>query len=144
MKLGYQSPGMAAVALAAAAGVSGCRTAAPAAASGSFESVRPVLERDCLHCHGDARLPHMVSFADTTALSKLRGPRLWIWPGHPGKSRLYQVITAPDTMPNAMPPTGHAIDPAQVEAIRAWIAAGAPLPAAPEKLRPLGEGIRSR
>ena len=145
MKLASQSVGVVAAAAAIVALLSGCQTTAPVAASGTFESVRPILERDCVHCHGDARLPHMVSFADTAALAKLRGPNLWIWPGHPEKSRLYRVITAPDTTPNAMPPTGHAIAPEESESIRAWIAAGAKLPPGePVKLTPRGEGIRSR
>lgn len=117
----------------------------PKAAAGTFESVRPVLENNCLHCHGEAKLPHMVSFADTHALAKLRGPNLWIWPRQPEKSRLYQVVTASDVTPGAMPPTGHAISAQDADLIRAWIAAGAPIPAGePVKLTPQGEAVRSR
>lgn len=122
-----------------------CSLTRPAPPSGSFASVRPVLEKNCLHCHGATKLPHMPSLADTAEIAKLKGPGKWIMPGQPENSRIYQVVTAADTTPNAMPPTGHAISSAEVETIRAWIKAGAELPTgAPVVLTPFGEAIRSR
>ena len=121
-----------------------CHSLPRKAPAGTFESVRPVLERNCLHCHGALKLPHMVSFADTAALAKLRGPGLWIWPAQPEKSRLWQVVTASDTTPGAMPPTGHAISPAEADVIRSWITSGAPLPAENVPLTPHGAPVRSR
>ena len=122
-----------------------CSLTRPTPPVGSFASVRPVLERNCLHCHGVNKLPHMPSLADTAEIAKLKGPGKWIMPGQPENSRIYQVVTAADTTPNAMPPTGHAISAAEVGIIRAWIKAGAPLPAdAPVVLTPIGEALRSR
>ena len=87
----------------------------------------------------------MPSLADTAEIEKLKGPGKWIMAGQPENSRIYQVVTAADTTPNAMPPTGHAISSAEVETMRAWIKAGAPLPTGtPVVLTPIGEAVRSR
>lgn len=112
--------------------------------AGSFASVRPVLERHCVHCHGAGRLPHMIAFNDTSLLEALKGPGKWIQPGKPEDSRFYQVVAASDEQPGAMPPTGHAISRTDVSVIRAWIEAGAPLPPGePVTLEPRGELSRS-
>lgn len=113
--------------------------------AGSFARVQPVLERHCVHCHGEGRLPHMVAFHTTAGLADLMGPGKWIQPGRPEDSRFYQVVMAGDEQPLAMPPTGHAISRKDREVIREWIAAGAPLPEAPGvTLQPRGTLDRSR
>jgi mono/diheme cytochrome c family protein len=111
----------------------------------TFDGARRVLEENCVHCHGDYRLKGMPSIATIRHLAKLVGPGKWIIPGKPEQSRLYQVVTFPDEIPNAMPPTGHAISINQVKQLRDWIIAGAPIPGgANQKLRPTGEAPRSR
>ena len=111
----------------------------------TFAKARVVLETNCVHCHGDYRLQGMPPIDTTRLLSKLIGPGNYIVPGQPEKSRFFQVVTFPDEIPNAMPPTGHAISPAEVQALREWIVAGAPLPSGPsQKLHPQGEPPRSR
>jgi mono/diheme cytochrome c family protein len=111
----------------------------------TFHPARQVLEANCVHCHGDYRLKGMPPIATTRQLAKLVGPGNWIIPGKPEQSRLFQVVTFPDEIPNAMPPTGHAIAPVQVKLLRDWILAGAPVPAgANQKLQPTGEAPRSR
>lgn len=113
--------------------------------AGSFASARKVIESNCVHCHGDARLANMPAFNDTHALANLTGPGKWIVPGHPEHSRFFQVVMLADEQPGAMPPTGHAISKAEAESLRAWIQAGATLPeGAPSRLAPRGEGPRSR
>lgn len=113
--------------------------------TGSFASVQPVLETNCVHCHGKNRLTNMPAFTDTNSLRKLVGKSNWIVPGHPEQSRFIQVVMLADEQPGAMPPTGHAISPSEVAVLRAWIAAGAPLPeGAPVVLTPRGPGQRSR
>ena len=78
-------------------------------------------------------------------LAKLIGPGNWIVPGQSEKSRFFQVVIFPDEIPGAMPPTGHGIGEAEVEVLRQWIVAGAPMPEGRnERLRPLGEAPRSR
>lgn len=112
---------------------------------GSFASVRPVLEANCVHCHGDYRLAHMPPMNSTKALARLKGPGNWIMPGKPEHSLLYQVVTLKDEQPGAMPPTGHAIAARDVETLRVWIQAGAPLPEGRSiTLKPQGEAPRSR
>jgi mono/diheme cytochrome c family protein len=125
--------------------VGGCVTAPPStlAVKGGFSSVLPLLETNCVHCHGTQRLPSMPALVDTKSLATLIGPGKLIVPGQPEKSRLYQVVTLTDQQPGAMPPTGHAITPGEVSALRAWIQAGAPLPAQNIVLTPRGSGPRS-
>ena len=111
---------------------------------GSFASVRPVLESKCVHCHGENRLANMPPFGSTGALAKLKKEGVWLVAGKPERSRLYQVVTLKDEQPGAMPPTGHAILPAQVAILREWIANGAPLPAGRSiTLQPEGQLDRS-
>ena len=86
----------------------------------------------------------MPAFTDTRALTRLIGPGNWIVPGHPERSRFFQVVTLADAQPGAMPPTGHAISKAEVEKLRAWIAGGAPVPkGVPLVLVARGEGPHS-
>lgn len=110
----------------------------------TFQRVLPLLETNCIHCHGDQRLPSMPSFADTKALAGLIGPGKLIVPGQPESSRFFQVVTFSDQQVGAMPPTGHAISKPEVESLRAWIQSGAPLPAEDVAFKPRGTGIRSR
>jgi mono/diheme cytochrome c family protein len=123
----------------------GCAGFGSRGTPGSFASVRPVLEANCVHCHGTNRLAHMPPFTDTRALAGLIGPANWIIPSHPERSRFFQVVTLSDAQPGAMPPTGHAIRQRDIERLRAWIAAGAPVPDGDAvTLTPRGEGPRSR
>lgn len=112
---------------------------------GSFSTARSVIEANCVHCHGKDRLTNMPAFSDSHSLGRLVGANNWIVPGHPERSRFFQVVTLGDTETGAMPPTGHAIGAAEVETLRAWIAAGAPIPSGPPiVLQPRGDGPRSR
>lgn len=111
----------------------------------TFAAARKVLEVNCVHCHGDYRLKGMPPIDTTRHLAKLIGPGGWIIPGKPEKSRFFHVVTFPDEIPGAMPPTGHGISKAEVEVLREWILAGAPMPTGPnEHLKPIGEAPRSR
>lgn len=94
----------------------------------AFAKVQMVLEKNCVHCHGDNRLSTMPSIHDSRALEKLISQGGWIVPGKPEQSRIYQVVTFPDEIPGAMPPTGHAIERADVQVLREWIATGAKVP----------------
>lgn len=123
----------------------GCASTPRMQTSVTFETVRPVLENTCLHCHGTNRLQNMPALTDTLAIARLIGPGKLIVPGHPEQSRFLQVVTFTDTQAGAMPPTGHAISRPEVERLRTWITAGAPLPSGPPTpLTPRGEAPRSR
>lgn len=118
----------------------GCANPGQPGLAGSFASVRPVLESNCVHCHGPKHLPNMPALTDTRALARLTGPANLIVPGHPERSRFFQVVIFGDEQPGAMPPTGHAISRSDAAALRAWIVAGAPVPdGAPVVLTPRGE-----
>lgn len=85
----------------------------------------------------------MPAFANTVELSQLVGSGNWIVPRHPERSRFLRVVTLADDQSGAMPPTGHAIAKWQIEALRDWIATGAPIPGGkPIPLTPRGPGPR--
>ena len=110
----------------------------------AFVPVQTVLETNCVHCHGDNRLSTMPSINESHALAKLIGSGKWIVPGKPEQSRFYQVVTFPDQVPGAMPPTGHAISKKDVATLRQWISAGAKVPGgATIPFTPRGEMPRS-
>ncbi len=108
----------------------------------AFAPVQGVLETNCVHCLGDNRLSTMPPINDTQALTKLIGT-YWIVPGKPEMSRFFQVVTFPDEIPGAMPPSGHAISPREVGILRDWIKAGAKVPSQNIKLHPQGPLPRS-
>lgn len=128
-----------------AAALAGCAQREPRPpADPAFDTVRFVLETNCVHCHGDNRLSHMPPINDTHALQRLASSPQWIVPGHPEKSRFYQVVVFPDNVPGAMPPTGHAISKRETQVLRDWIKTGARVPGGKAvKLAPRGELPRS-
>ena len=107
-----------------------------------FATLRDVLERNCVHCHGDNRLSTMPPMNDTRGLSKLISSG-WIVPGQPEKSRFFQVVTFPDEVPGAMPPSGHAISKQDIKILRDWIEDCAMLPQKNFILHPKGPLPRS-
>lgn len=129
--------------LALVACIASCTQVPPSdAAVTAFAPVRTVLETNCVHCHGDNRLSTMPPINDTHALAKLIGQH-WIVPGKPEASRFFQVVTFPDEVPGAMPPSGHAISQQEISILRSWIKAGAMVPANNIKLTPQGPLPRS-
>lgn len=129
--------------LTAAASLCSCVTT-PRPASGTWESVQPVLERNCVHCHGAQRLAGMPAMTTSAVLAQFAKENRWIVPGSPEGSRFYQVVVLGDDQPGAMPPTGHAISNSDREILHAWIANRAPVPASSLPLQPQGEAPRSR
>jgi mono/diheme cytochrome c family protein len=126
---------------------SGCETpavTAPRGGEAAFKAVLPTIEANCVHCHGEQRLPTMFALTNTRELGSLIGPGKLIVPGRPEESRFFKVVTLADDESGAMPPTGHAIGKRHVEALRKWIEAGAPVPAQPHPMKPRGEAPRSR
>jgi mono/diheme cytochrome c family protein len=111
----------------------------------SFAAAQVVLERNCVHCHGEIRLPQMPSIATSQSLGDLIGPGKWVVPGKPEESRLFQVVTLNDDQAGAMPPTGHKVTEPEIAKLRAWILDGAKIPAdAPVTFKPRGVAPRSR
>ncbi len=111
----------------------------------TFAKAQVVLEKNCVHCHGEIHLPQMPALTTTSSLADLIGPGKWIVPGKPEASRLFQVVTLDDNQVGAMPPTGHKITEAEIATLRAWIIAGATIPEdAPAIMKPRGTPPRSR
>ncbi|MCA1964040.1 MAG: hypothetical protein LDL31_08875, partial [Prosthecobacter sp.] len=109
----------------------------------AFAPVQAVLEANCVHCHGDNRLSTMPSIHDSRALAALVRAGGWITPGKPEASRFYQVVSFPDEVPGAMPPTGHAIRAKERRVLKDWITQGAKVPAGKRVFVPRGQMPRS-
>ncbi len=87
------------------------------------DHIRPIFERSCWNCHGEAS---QLSGLDLRSLEAAveggtRGPALV--PGRAEESRLYRVLAGLDDPP--MPMSGDALTDAEVSAIRTWIDNGA-------------------
>ncbi len=90
------------------------------------ERVAPLLSARCVACHGGAKKRGGL---DLTTAKGLRaggenGPVI-LAPADAEKSRLVQLVSGPSPR---MPRVGAKLSAGQVEALRAWIAAGAPWP----------------
>lgn len=100
--------------------------AADGAAERLFEDrIAPLLTARCVRCHqgeepqGDVRLTQADQVIDG------RGEGWLVVPGKPKESYLLDVISGPEP---SMPKSGEPLSAADVEAVRTWIAAGAPWP----------------
>ena len=87
------------------------------------KDVAPVLERNCLSCHGEAI--QMGRFDLRTRDAALRGGTRGadLVPGDAGASRMYRRIAGLEQP--AMPAQSPALPPEQVAAIKQWIDEGA-------------------
>jgi formylglycine-generating enzyme required for sulfatase activity len=92
------------------------------------KQVQPVLEANCLVCHGAAQAAGGLRLNTKAAALKggNRGPA--IVAGQPEKSPLYTMIEVPPGQRGAMPPAGPQLSKAQRDTIRRWIAGGASWP----------------
>jgi hypothetical protein len=100
-------------------------------ASSYLEAIKPVLAERCYACHG--ALKQKAGLRLDTAANLLAGSKdqVVVRPGQVEGSALLARVTSEDP-DERMPPEGKALEPGTIEALRAWIAAGAP---APEKER---------
>jgi hypothetical protein len=92
------------------------------------ETVGPVLKSRCVSCHGGGDLQEggLDLTSRAAALKGGMSDRKTLVPGKPDESLLYLMVTRRD--PDlAMPPDEkESLSPAQIEAVRHWIAGGAP------------------
>ena len=93
-----------------------------------LREVKPVFAKRCYACHGALKQKGQLRTDTAASLRKggKHGPA--IVPGDPDASRLIERISARDES-ERMPQEGEPLSSAQITAIRAWIAAGAPAPA---------------
>jgi mono/diheme cytochrome c family protein len=100
---------------------------APVAAADLRAPVTAVLEARCTECHGPKKAKHDLRLDTREGMlkgGKELGPALV--PGKPQDSPLYTVTIKEAKEDMAMPPKGKRLTKSETEAIRAWIAAGAP------------------
>ncbi|MEP7366268.1 MAG: PSD1 and planctomycete cytochrome C domain-containing protein [Acidobacteriota bacterium] len=100
----------------------------PLAAADFTTDVQPVLRKRCSGCHGAAMQSN--GFRVDHAASLLKGGYSGkaIEPGKAAESLLVKRVTS-DKKEFQMPPAGPRLTAAEVEALKAWIAAGAKIPA---------------
>jgi mono/diheme cytochrome c family protein len=104
----------------------------PQDAARSFEErILPLLKQKCFACHGADPQKIKGSLDLHTRAGMLKGGKSGspaLVPGDPAKSLLYAAVTRRDN-DLAMPPKENdKLTAAEVEAVRAWVAAGAPWP----------------
>ncbi len=98
--------------------------ALPLAAAVDFSrDVAPVLEKNCLACHGAERPAAGIHVTSRSGLGRS------VVAGQPDASSLYFVLNLPATDRKAMPPGGPMLSEKDRSAIRQWIAEGAVWPA---------------
>ena len=98
-------------------------------AAGDYETqVKTVLKRRCYACHGALRQEANLRLDTVAAITKGGDSGSAIKPGDAAGSLLIERITAKDPA-ERMPQEGEPLKPAEIEAIKAWIASGAGGPA---------------
>ncbi len=113
---------------------SGLSPAVATAAEPAIEfnrDIRPILSENCSACHGpDARKREAGLRLDrpNEATSTLGSGKIAIVPGKPDQSELVRRITTADA-DERMPPadSNKQLTPEQIDLLRRWIAAGAPM-----------------
>ncbi len=92
------------------------------------KQVKPILEVNCLKCHGPEKPKG--GLALTTLAAALKGGEngTSLVPGDPAKSSLYTSTTLPKDDDKAMPPKGDRVSKAHQEILKTWIEQGAKWP----------------
>jgi mono/diheme cytochrome c family protein len=98
----------------------------PAAPDFFAQHVAPVIRERCVACHDEDQHKGGLRLHSLTGWKAggKSGADIYT-PGHPEASELLRRISASDP-DERMPPKGAPLSDAQVDAIRAWLAAGAP------------------
>ncbi|HTH49969.1 MAG TPA: c-type cytochrome domain-containing protein, partial [Candidatus Limnocylindria bacterium] len=93
------------------------------------KQVQPILEVNCLKCHGPEKPKG--KFSLVTLADALKGGEdgVALVPKDPAKSPLYTSTTLPKDDDKAMPPKGDRLTAAQQATLKTWIEQGAPWPA---------------
>ncbi len=93
-----------------------------------IREIRPLLQARCFACHGALKQEAGLRL-DTGALIRSGGDSgAAVEPGEPAQSLLIERVTADDS-DQRMPPEGEPLQPAQIAALKSWIAQGAKSPA---------------
>ena len=88
--------------------------------------VQPVLQRNCLRCHGGMNRRGGLNMSTRAALLQGGKDGVVVIPGRPEDSLLIRVIgpRLPEGDPMRMPPKGERLTDAEVAAIRRWVVEG--------------------
>lgn len=109
-------------------------TAAPLAAAAEPAAVDPardalpILRRACVECHGPQKQKGGLRLDSRAAALRGGDGGPAVAPGKPGESELLRRVALGKGDDGVMPARGEPLTKAQVEALRAWVAAGAPWP----------------
>ena len=103
------------------------RNAAPAPVDFATQ-IKPLLQAQCVGCHHSGALFGNLNLESRELAFRATAIGPPIVPGEPDKSRLYIVLTLPESERKAMPPTGHRIRKEDVELLKQWILEGAKWP----------------
>lgn len=99
----------------------------PPAVNDYAARIKPVLKERCYACHGALKQEGGLRVDAVALLTKGGDSGSVLKAGDPAGSLLLTKVSAKDES-ERMPPEGEPLKPAEIEAIRAWITAGAPAP----------------
>ena len=105
-----------------------CMATLSSHAADYLRDIKPVLKARCYACHGALKQKAGLRLDSAANIRKGAKGDAVITPGQPGESELLARLTTADTE-ERMPPEGAPLKPAEIAAIREWIADGAPVPA---------------
>ena len=95
----------------------------------AYSDLMPFFEARCFECHGRGKSKAGIRLDEPAELVGMeRKGRTIVRPGDPEGSSLLTVLTLPVDDELAMPPEGDRASTEEIAKVRAWIAAGAPLP----------------
>jgi len=89
--------------------------------------VMPIFSASCIRCHGPGESKALLRLDREALLREGGDSGEVVVPGDPGASLLYKKVTSTDPK-HRMPQEAPALEPAQLETLRRWIAAGASWP----------------
>lgn len=87
------------------------------------KSIKPILEKTCLECHGATK-----DKGDLRLHTKEAALAHAVVPGKPEESELFKRVSLPKDHDDIMPPKGEPLTAEQVAVLKAWIAQGAEWP----------------
>ncbi|HZU35964.1 MAG TPA: PSD1 and planctomycete cytochrome C domain-containing protein [Gemmataceae bacterium] len=90
--------------------------------------LKPILEARCCRCHGAHKHKAGLRLDSATAIRAGADGGTVVVPGDSAGSLLMAVLHGSDDVPR-MPPAGKPLTPSQMALVKAWIDAGAPVPA---------------
>lgn len=105
---------------------SSARAAAPAI--DFTKDIKPILEHNCVKCHGATRAQSGFRLDSATALAAGGKSGKAVMPGKAAQSGLFKRISAPKNDPLRMPQEAEPLSAQQIAAIRDWINQGAKWP----------------